>query len=180
VQPCRIARLAAACGDAGGDVRRRVRGGKAIDTAKGVARPTACDRHRAQHRLERRADRRLIVVYGEDGAIAEVLYTSSTGRRAGRHRDHRRGAGTLSPRRDRRCHLEEIRGRARCRFRRAQLLQGAAVPGGAHHRRLLLRGDPPPRRQRRRRRAPAGGDGATGATVEANILLSGLSFESAG
>jgi glycerol dehydrogenase len=71
-----IARLAGLCEAAGSDVVIGFGGGKAIDAAKGVAR---------QHDLpivivpsiasNDAPTSRLIVVYGEDGAIAEVLYT---------------------------------------------------------------------------------------------------------
>jgi len=69
---------------------------------------------------------RLIVVYGEDGAIAEVLYTKfNPDAVLVDHRDHRRGAGTLLLAGIGDAISEEIRGRARCRFRRAHFYKGA-------------------------------------------------------
>jgi glycerol dehydrogenase len=71
-----IARLSEACGKAGGDVVIGLGGGKAIDTAKGVARshnlplliaPTIASNDAPTSRL--------IVIYSEAGAIAEVLLT---------------------------------------------------------------------------------------------------------
>jgi glycerol dehydrogenase len=71
-----IARLAASCGAAGGDVVIALGGGKAIDTGKGVAlrrelpllvAPTIASNDAPTSRV--------IVVYDENHAIAEILST---------------------------------------------------------------------------------------------------------
>ena len=132
------------CKSAGAAIVVGIGGGKTIDTAKLAAvanrRP---HRHRADHRLDRRALQRHRGALFAGRHLSGIAFPRAQSRhRRRRQRPDRQGAGALPRRRHRRCALDLVRGALQPRIPLRQLRP--PVPSGARgrhrHRQGLPRG----------------------------------------